>query len=972
MRIYRRPRRQDVSASAKALTRKNLVWGLRLSYQAFLSVFSRSDVLRVVALGIALAACSQAQAQTSYYTSLHDALVDFQNAWGVDLAYDASLVENRWTTWSKPEQRNADDDLAVLLSGTGIVAYRLASGTYSLRPARTRRGVISGTITDASTHKPLHNASVSVEGTPFGAATDRQGWFTISNVQAGPVSLSIRHVGYEEKRHTLLLIPGDHEIIEAGLAPIHIEHAPIEVWGMDVDFAPQLMKLNTIEGSALDATRGIGTADVVRSIGSVSGVALDEKSAGFHIQGGSLGEHQFYLEGSRLYNPVHSFGLVGALSPPALNRVMVYKAGFGASQGSNLSGVIRAEHALADTANTFLDVHIDPISFNGLSNMRISLGASTRLTLMAAYRTSVWNGWWSGIRSTSVDRHLLNLNEPDVFLFRASLYPIKKPRPDLYKAYTDRLADIPPPALPDIAFNDIHMAGQLLQGNHWLRASYYRGGNKLHGRRLIAVFLEDDESIPRPDAYDWVNEAAQVSWTVSALPSLLLSTRLRGSNYRLSHKYAGLDRDDARVLPFGERLFIELTPAEDGNKVREIGLEQTMELFHGGGSLATSLEYTLRDHRFIVRDIFPLGILHERTSASLALYVEEVMNAIPGIEVTAGTRLTYLRTRNEVYVEPRLSMTLRLRTGDRGVFVSRLAGGLYYQYLNQFDVSTISPSTLIPSTRVWLSVDETLPPPKSYHLAADAGMKFLDFWSLRVEWYYKRQPRVFRIDYPRLWQPDDDDTVDSETTDLTSQADFVALAEGFAYGTALVMERTSKRLSLHARYEHNIAEREYGFRGGDIRMVPVPWSEPQRLHLSAEATVFGRWRATARWRGVWGRVWGFRQPYYDYLATDTDQGLMFGGVDFRQPVSDQHRLTPLKQLDLGLTYNTTVGGSRLQIRADVLNALNRENQADLFLREVTHVPGTGPSDDFEEAPDLLIESQNLIERVLSFSLRLRW
>ena len=933
----------------------------------------RADTIRSMILGMALIACPAevyAQARTSYYTSLHDALVEFQNQWGVDLAYDAELVDNRWTAWSKPQGVTAEDDLAVLLIDTGIVFKRLESGTWSLVSATTRRGTISGLVMDAFTGRPLREASVQIAGTQYGTATDSLGRFTLSNVLSGLVLLKFSFVGYAVRLDSLVLVPGGHSTLEAALTVEEIEHAPIEVWDVRFSGALQLRKLNVVRGMRLAEVGGVGTADTWRSVARrVPGLAINEQSADFHIQGGDTGEHQFKLDGSPVFYPVFVSGIISGFNAFALDNVEVHKAGFGVSQGSYLSGVVLAKHAAVDTTDSPLDMYLDPLSFSARVNVSTGRSSKTRGTLMAALRRSLWKSWWSGTRSSNIDQLMLNFSEPDIFLSRASLYPLKRLRPDLYKAYTDRLSHIPPPSLPDVVFSDLHIAGQLLRSQSWLRGSYYRSGNELHGRHLIASLLEDDESIPRPDAYNWINESGQLTWTFSLSSDMLMTTRLRGSRYQLNHKYAGLDRDDAYVLPFGNRLFIELTPAEDGNRIRELGLEHVVEHSHGIGSLAASLAYVLSSHRFVVRDIFPQGIRHERTTANLALYLEEVINATESLKITGGTRLTYPQTRRTAYAEPRLSLETKLRTGRRGAIATRLAAGLYYQFLNQFDVSTISPSTLISSKRVWLPVDESLAPAKSYHFAADLGVDFLKYWALRTESYYKRQSRVLRIDYPRLWQPEDEDTFGSDVEEITAQSGFVAPSKGFAYGTALVLERKSRHLRLHTRYEYSIAEREHTFRGGTVRRVLVPWSEPQRLHLEAEAALFGRIRTSARWRGIWGRVWGFRQAYYDFLASDTDQGLTFGGIDFREPTSKQHRLTPMKQLDLGLAYHANARQSLIQIRVDLLNTFNRSNETELFLKEVS---GPGDNQLPQDEPDLIIQRKHLIGRTLSFSFRLLW
>ena len=907
--------------------------------------------------------------QSRQYTPLRDALVEFQNIWHIDLAYDAALVENRWTSWSEPEKQNAIDDLATLLVGTGLVAYRLPSGTYGLRVAEQRLGRISGIVLDATTRQPLADASITLVGTPYGTSTDDLGHFEIDHVKAGDLLLRIGYVGYETERRPLILVPGGDLTVNTRLVPNLIEFRPVEVLSVTQPIAPQLAGLNYLQGHEMEDLIGIGTMDPVRSIRDVAGVSVNEGNASFHIQGGHEGDHQFLLDGSPVYDPTHAFGITGKFSAFALDRVTVHKAGFPASLGSYSSGLVRAEHAFTNEPGTRADVSMDPIALNARVSTQFGATSGIPTSLMVAYRTSVWNGWWSGARSSSVDKLLLDWNQPDIFLHRASLYPMKSIRPDIYDDFIGRLAEVPPPAVPNIRFSDLHVATQLSYRSVLVRASVYSGSNRLLGRHLIARVLEGDDTIPRPDSYEWLNHNSQISATVPLTERSDLVTQVRSSYYRLSHKYAGLDRDDARLITFADRLFIDLTPAEDGNKIREIGVQQTYNLDFDPGSLAVSWEYLSQGHRFVVRDIFPQGILHERTTSTAALFVEQTLRPHRHVDVTAGTRFTYLPARSHIYIEPRFGISTRLPINDRTSFVSHVAGGAYHQFLNQFVVSTISPSTLIPSTRIWLPVDESLPPPLSYHAAADLGLEFLDYWSLRLEGYYKDQPRVFRIDYPRLWQPENGAVADDEVVDLTSQADFVALAKGRAFGISGILQHESPWLEILVRYDQSVAEREYAFRGGEIRMEPVPWSEPHRLHVNAGIRLFSRLNVSARWRGVWGRMWGFRQAYYNYLATDTDQGLTFGAVDFREPTTELHRLDPLKQLDLGVTYEFKTGPLGVQLRADLLNALNRKNQAALFLREID-VPD--PDAFGEEAADLAIESQHLIERALTFSLRLRW
>ena len=69
--------------------------------------------------------------------------------------------------------------------------------------AVAQTGSIRGTVKDATTQEPIIGASVGVQGTTIGAATDLDGKFTLPGVPVGPQTLVISSVSYEKK-----VIPG--------------------------------------------------------------------------------------------------------------------------------------------------------------------------------------------------------------------------------------------------------------------------------------------------------------------------------------------------------------------------------------------------------------------------------------------------------------------------------------------------------------------------------------------------------------------------------------------------------------------------------------------------------------------------------------------------------------------------------------------------------------------------------------------
>ncbi len=66
--------------------------------------------------------------------------------------------------------------------------------------ATVETGRIAGHVRDSATGAPIQNAQVFLEGTPFGATADRNGFYSIKNVPVGSYTAIARFIGYRSKR----------------------------------------------------------------------------------------------------------------------------------------------------------------------------------------------------------------------------------------------------------------------------------------------------------------------------------------------------------------------------------------------------------------------------------------------------------------------------------------------------------------------------------------------------------------------------------------------------------------------------------------------------------------------------------------------------------------------------------------------------------------------------------------------------
>ncbi len=964
----------------------------------------------LISIGSATAQSTQEAAQDLAHQPgakpLGELLMQFAAESGIDLLYDPELVAGRLVL-AQPSGSSLEDRLSSLLAESDLTFSRLPSGTYVLvpRPEEARVAAsIRGEVFDRATRRPLGSAHVLLAGTDEATATDAEGLFSFEDVRPGVYRVVTSHLGYAVRVDTVTVVAGGHASLRAALRQTEVAISPIVIEdsrGLDaVHVHDRLWMSRRMEGAPTGLSQ-----DVVRSLNNLMGVRVGDAMADIHVQGGEAGEHQFRLDGVPVFEPVHLRGLLGAFNPFAIGRVTVHKAGFGAEYGSHLAGVIAAEHALTTSGGHSLDVQIDPLSLNARLDGSFNFTPSVRARFMTAARTSLWSVYPERLYPT-LKNLLRDWNTPDVFLPQAWFLAFEQQVDPEIAAHFSTLMDslnfnYTQISDPELGFGDFHFAGDVRLGRrHVLYSSLYRGWNRLNGNRLTVPLeanlpegavprggsaILDEHADPQTaaahrDDYSWVNMTMQIQHEMLLSSWTFLKTRVRSSQYNLTHAYNALAQGSFQLLPLPDgltaiRVIEDVRPTDNGNGIHEIALESTLDhQVSSRTSFSTGLEAINTRYRFAIEDVTDYRPLSDSSSTwRYAGFGQVRFSPFSRLQLTFGTRLTLLPQRDAAYVEPRAEARYVAPYGPLGPWSAWAATGLYRQFVNQFNVSSVSPSVLLPAIRFWLPIDASVSPPKALHVAGGVALGPLRNTTLRAEGYYKHQPHVLFIDYVSLW----DQRRDEEGHEPTGQDAFLDAGRGYGYGGALSLERETLRSRMLLRYEYSIARRSRTLLSPDSEISvdapgefirpsgfePVPWNAPHHLDAAASWSLLDRLTLSVRWRSIWGRAWAFRQSYYDYLATDPYLLPSFGssGYDLRSP--EDHLLPAFHQLDLGITYGLELGPTACQLRLDLLNALNRKNEADWTLQ---------PDEDGGPGHEYRIVPRRMLPRTPTMTLRLRW
>jgi len=853
---------------------------------------------------------------------LDEALQTLVSRTGIDLAYSTTLVEGR-TVYCRSRVASAEELLSCVLDGTGIDYLRTASGSYLLvesPDAPPPMGRIAGTVVDASTGEPLPDANVLLADAGTGTATDPAGHFAVAPVLAGAHRLVVTYVGYRTAVDSVRVPPGGRDTIRVTLSRDVMETAPVVVDGLQQRLPSGGLGRAEVGASVLTRPSARGTPDVLRSASQQVGVSLNRPLAEINVQGGSSGEHVMLLDGVPVREPVSLGGLLSAFSPQALERLTVHKAGFGAPEGSYTAGVLEAGHDLSRSDTRVAAATADLLSVNGRADTGWQIGDGGNGRAMVAARSSLWGTYRAPSLHDLLDTRTA-LDRP--------LTPswTGQPLPD-----ANGSGAVTQNRTAHVDFRDLHGAvRQEITPFQQLSVSGYRGTTRLGTDVASAVPTEGRRRLlVSQDRYDWTNSALQGRYEWLAGGRTTGSLQLWGSRHE-SSTFFGFRQDSllsGRTTPDppdADDRIVD-THSGEGNEVAEWGAR---------ADLTVSASSTLRiraglapQHirgEFRVRNPF-LGILeHESNDWHVGSYAEAEVSPGLNLTATAGTRLTYVRARDLVYAEPRLSVRYDGGATPLGDLAVRVAGGLYRQYVTQAEVSSAGPTSVVPSIQFWLPVDGSLAPARAYHAAGSVLLHPSADWSARLETYYKHQPRTLQVDYAGLVERSNAPGPPLARS-LNGQADLLAAGTGRAYGAAAHLQRKGDRLSVGVSAEWSRTERRYPGRF-DGRFVSAPWAQPVRLAANVDLRLADGLHALAHWKGIWGRPWALRQGYYDYLALS--ETAPFPSYDLTRP--EQQTLDPFSRVDLGVKGERTVRDVTLEAQLSLVNVLDRQNEFDRSL-----------------------------------------
>jgi len=198
---------------------------------------------------------------------------------------------------------------------------------------------ISGKILDMDNGEPIIGATVYIEETKSGAASDLHGYFAIV-LPRGNYNAQFSSMGYEPRKCYL-------NVYSNGRISVKMEQATVSLLEA-VIFGDRQMDIKRkdpgLEKISLDAIKSIpmmmGEKDVIKVSEMLPGIVnVGEGSSGLNVRGGSSDQNAFYINRVPVYNASHLFGFFPAFNSDIIKDFSIYKGFIPAEFGGRLSSV---------------------------------------------------------------------------------------------------------------------------------------------------------------------------------------------------------------------------------------------------------------------------------------------------------------------------------------------------------------------------------------------------------------------------------------------------------------------------------------------------------------------------------------------------------------------------------------------------------------------------------------------------------
>jgi hypothetical protein len=737
---------------------------------------------------------------------------------------------------------------------------------------KSQTSTLRGIIYEQETGEPSFGTNVKIKGTGIGASTDLNGFYQITKLKAGKLTIEISNIEFKTIEIELELRPG--KILTKNFyMEVNDEILDEFEYSAEAEDRKTEVKMSVIKATPKDFAHVVsvgGEPDFAQYLQTAPGVVTTGDQGGqMYIRGGSPIQNKVLLDGMTIYNPFHSIGFFSVFDTEIIKSADIYTGGFSAEYGGRISSVMdittkdgnKKHHAGKMSINPFgakltLEGPIKPLKEGGSSTI-----------------SYVFSGKTSYLEQTS----------------------------KLLYSYIDTSANWE--GLP-FNFTDIYGKVSINSDN----------GSKVN---FFGFNYRDQVKYKAVSDLNWNASGIGTNFVVVPAGSpVLIMGKFNLSDYEIS-----LTEDDPVTG-------LALPPRS--SKVNGFNMGFDFKYFLRENEVKYGIEVNGFTTNFDFFNSVGRNIEQNNNTTELAAYVDSKI--IKGLLViNPSFRAQYYASLRNFSPEPRLGLKYNLTEKFR----IKAAGGIYSQnfmsansdrdVVNLFYGFLSGPDNLQSEIvdENGNSRDRTHSLQKATHAIFGSEFDFNRHLTLNVEGYYKWFNQLTNINRNKLY---DDNSDNYQIADVLKK-DYI-IETGDAYGVDAVLKYSTEKTYIWFVYSLGKVTRWDGIQS----YAPV---FDRRHNINLVGTKYlgkdKEWEINVRWNFGSGLPFTQTQGYFHGIdfsqglgtnlstTNDTDLGIIYGNLN-------QGRLSSYHRLDLAIKRHYEISDkSILDVTASVTNIYSRNN-----------------------------------------------
>jgi len=577
---------------------------------------------------------------------LNTALTWLRDHYAIELSFDDREL-SKYSVSVDSIFGSFDELLNYFLKSTGY-DFEKAGSTYLIYPKKkditesaTRKYILTGRVVDRKTSEALPFTHVSINDK--WSVTDFKGNFSFSSESDSVFKLIISYLGYYVLDTTLYY--GLNHIVRLAPSSIEIKEIVIKQYRVERSIqtgtSPGVLRLNH---QISDYLPGNGDNSVFNLLRLQPGIlAAGEQSTDMIIWGSHEGHSQVRFDGYTIFGLRNYNDNISSVNPFIAKDIKVLKGGFGPEYGERVGGIVDITGIDGNRNKPALKLSINNMTLNGLASVPVFSKASLVVGFRHTYY-DLYNSTNLNFLSTN-SRNSRSGGNVDVNVF------------------------------PDYLFRDMNFkfSGTGDNGDNYY-ISLFTGSDK------FSYSVEEDQM--NQYLFNEVNEG-----NIQQGASLFYGKKWKQgaiSNLSLAYSYLNNRSSEIRQLVRGQndRIIYNMDRDIDSDIAEfKISIENTLPVTEnynvefGAGLIRDQIR-----HR---EDTFSTGYINIDSHILIPnAYFNSGIIILNKLTLKAGMRADYPAGLDKIYLQPRLSATLRI--SDRLKLNS--AWGIYNQFITRSSV----------------------------------------------------------------------------------------------------------------------------------------------------------------------------------------------------------------------------------------------------------------------------------------------